>query len=70
MTVIEKEIARCQGLIGTVNNEDLQYALEDRIDVLKMNFCCSDDSSDSKKEGGHDNVHLGIVLCVILVGDF
>ena len=34
MSVIEREVQRCTDLIQNVGNDDLKYALEDRIDVL------------------------------------
>lgn len=37
MTVIEKEIERCKEILPTLKgNQELQEAMEDRIDILKM----------------------------------
>ena len=37
MAVIENEVERCTKLMDVVADEDLKYALEERIDILKMN---------------------------------
>ena len=36
MSVIEKELERCAGLKGAVTDEDLIFALEERIDIIQM----------------------------------
>lgn len=36
MTVIEKELARCEQILPTLTDDDLTYAMEERIEVLKM----------------------------------
>jgi 3-dehydroquinate dehydratase len=36
MSVIEKEIERCTKLMNTLKDQDMKYAMEGRVDVLKM----------------------------------
>ena len=36
MTVLQNEIARCEGLLGSVSDPETKMALEERIEILKF----------------------------------
>jgi hypothetical protein len=36
LAVIDKEITRCQSILGSLTDEDLKYAMEERIEILGM----------------------------------